>query len=287
MIVEKPNKIKYVGKTKQKIKKRIHDHVRESFKLKTKKDLWIQSVINDGNSIDYIILEECDKFNWSDREKEWINKLEDLTNTSSGGDGGRGLIYTLTYEELKEWVHENLNFIKSSHQWRIYVTNNKIPNFVPKHPKESYKKRGWVSWEDFLKNHSVEKRSNSNEFFTYLEAKEYINKFNITSSKQWKLFLKNNTIDDKMPSAPDFVYSKTNEWVSWGEFLNTGNIHNRDKKFLTYSNASNAVKILGLKNYKDWEVYIKENGLINGIPRHPQRYYKKHGGWCSWCDFLS
>ena len=32
------SKIKYIGKTKQKISKRIHDHIRESYKLKTKKD---------------------------------------------------------------------------------------------------------------------------------------------------------------------------------------------------------------------------------------------------------
>ena len=43
---ENINVIKYVGKTHQKITKRIHNHIRESYKLKTKKDIWLQSVIS-------------------------------------------------------------------------------------------------------------------------------------------------------------------------------------------------------------------------------------------------
>ena len=89
-----------------------------------------------------------------------------------------------------------------------------------------------------------------------------------------------------MPSAPYVVYRKTNEWEGWGGFLNTGTKHNKDKILLDYESAKIIVSKLKLKNYSYWENYISCNGLIKGIPRHPQRYYKKKGEWLSWGDFL-
>ncbi len=88
-----------------------------------------------------------------------------------------------------------------------------------------------------------------------------------------------------MPSAPFVVYKKTGEWSSWGEFLGTGRIHGKNKVFMKYCEAKKMVSNIGLKKYVDWEVYIKLNGLIDGVPRHPQRYYKDDG-WVSWGEFL-
>lgn len=281
--------IKYVGKTVQKMKKRVHDHIRESYKLKTKKDKWLQDVISNNYNIEYKILDVCFEDSWVSKEKYWIDKIDDLTNTSPGGDGGRGLIYTKSYNEIKNWVHDNLPFIGTSYEWREYIKNNKLPKFIPRDPVSSYKKRGWSGWSDFLKHPRINstRRANNTVFYPYSKAKEYVNKLNIKTSKEWVKYVKNNTIDKMMPTSPDVVYGKTNEWVSWGEFLGTGNKHNKDKKFLKYSKAKDIVSNFGLSKRIEWDKYIANNGLIYMVPRHPNRYYKKSGDWISWGDFLT
>ena len=127
---ENLDEIKYIGKTYQNIKKRIHDHIRESKKLKTKKDIWIQETLNKNLKITYKIIEECDESNWLIREKYWIKKLKKLTNISKGGDGGRGLLATKTYDELKDFVLKNASNVKNSKEWINFVINNPEFNFV-------------------------------------------------------------------------------------------------------------------------------------------------------------
>ena len=178
--------IKYVGKTCQKISKRIHDHIRESYKLKTKKDIWIQDVINNSNKIQYIILEECDESNWCEKEKKWISSFEDLTNISKGGDEGRKLKAKLTYQDLRSFSHKNMTDVKNSIDWVYFVKNNTQYNFLPKYPYASYKNRGWVSWEDLLINYNGSNSNRRNAFreiFSYDECVSYLVNFSFKSKK--------------------------------------------------------------------------------------------------------
>jgi len=281
-----PNEIRYIGKTKQKVSKRVKDHIRDSIKLITSKDKWIIDTINSGGAISYVIIEEVNEFNWDERERYWIKFYPNLTNTSSGGQGGRGIIHKISYEELKKWVVKNAYHISNANEWFKFVKNNKN---LPFNPKEIYKNRGWISWDDFLPNYKrfLNKRPNYGNFFNYNEAKKYVKKLGIKSFRDWKKYIKSNKISDRMPSAPYIVYKKTKEWKGWGEFLGTNAIHNKDKIFMNYEDTKIIVKKLNLKNYGDWENYIKVNGLIDGIPRHPQRFYKKTNDWVSWDDFLN
>jgi len=284
-----PSIIKYVGKTIQNPKKRINDHISQSKKLLTTKDEWIQGVILNGGNINYEILEEVSKKDWYEKEKYWISKFSGLTNTSSGGQGGRGFTFNLTYEELKVWVCKNLNFIESGNEWKRYIRKNGNFGILPLDPQLSYKNRGWESWSDLLPNYvgDINKRSRFKKHYTYNQAKKYIKKLNIKTSKEWKEYLKKYKVDGRMPSAPYVVYGKIGQWISWGEFLGTNNLHNKDKIFYTYNKAKKIVKNLKLTNYTNWENYIKINGSIKGVPRHPQRYYKKNKEWVSWVDFLT
>ena len=83
-----PNEIRYVGKTKMKLTKRIQYHVEESRrKLKgTYKIHWINKLLNENIRPKGIILEECNEDNWQEREKFWIAKLNNLTNSTKGGE---------------------------------------------------------------------------------------------------------------------------------------------------------------------------------------------------------
>lgn len=82
------NVIRYVGKSEN-LEKRIKDHFFEAYNSKNKsynlpKSRWIRKHID----IKYVILEECTKDNWAEREIFWISNLPNLLNLSKGGDGG-------------------------------------------------------------------------------------------------------------------------------------------------------------------------------------------------------
>lgn len=216
---EEPTKIKYVGKTHQKMNKRIHDHVRESFKLKTKKDVWIQSVLKKSYEIDYVIIEECNKTNWLEREIYWIKTLVDLTNTSKGGDGGRGLLAVKPYNEIREFAHKHMVNVTNSSEWVKFVEDNPQYEFLPKYPYASYKNRGWISWKDLLINYGGinDRRNTFRKMYNYQECKEYIKQYNIVGRRRFKEIVKK--LDTRVPSMPDSYYKKTGEWVNWMDFL--------------------------------------------------------------------
>ena len=221
-----PNIIRYVGKADNplnRLKRHIHN-TKYSFNVNKKlthKDYWI---IQENYEIDIIILEECDKDVWIDREKHHMSIYENLTNTSEGGKGGSGIKYKLTYNEVKDWVSNNLN-IKSKSEWYKHLSH--LPDFITHYPREVYLKRGWISWIDFL--NSKNKWDNNVNYLTYNEAKTIIHELKIRSGFEYKEFVKNNKIPKNIPNRPERFY-KNRGWVSMGDFLGTGRIANQYKK---------------------------------------------------------
>lgn len=281
---KEPERIKYVGKTHQKVNKRIHDHIRESYKLKTKKDYWIQSVLSNLGDINIKIIEICDQTNWLEKEKYWISRLDDLTNTSKGGDGGRGLKSTMTYEELRNFAHVYMKYVNNSKSWIKFVIDN--PQYkIPKYPYASYKNRGWVGWHDLLLNYSGNdnKRNTYKKLFTYSESKKRLSKLNIKNKKEFKKLSK--TLQIGIPTQPDTFYKKRNEWISWGNFLSNDNKFHKNKEFLSYKNARDKIKHIGLASAKEYRKYIQTSDLI--LPFEPDRFYKRRNEWINWKDFLS
>ena len=46
-------------------------------------------------------------------------------------------------------IGKNFN-IKSKNNWYSFLKSYKIPDFIPKTPREVFLNKGWVSWGDFL-----------------------------------------------------------------------------------------------------------------------------------------
>lgn len=100
---------RYIGKTYN-LKLRLKEHIREAFsvKLPTHKINWIKSVINNGKNINIKCIEEANEDNWQEREKYWISKYDNLTNSTEGGECGRTIFYTMSYKHLFLKNHPNL-----------------------------------------------------------------------------------------------------------------------------------------------------------------------------------
>lgn len=225
--VNNSHEIRYIGKADNPLKrlKRHIQNTKYSFKhnkILTHKDRWLKSI---NFNIGYIILEECDKNKWQDVEIGYINKFNNLTNTSSGGMGGAGLIYKLSFDDVKLWVKTNTE-INSKSKWYEYIENNDLPNFIPNNPREVFLNKGWISWGNFLGTGRV--WDNIVNYLDYSNAKKIIKELNIKTGLDYKNFVKNNLIPENIPNRPERYYKKRG-WVSWGDFLGTGRVANQLK----------------------------------------------------------
>jgi hypothetical protein len=78
--------VKYIGKTKQNLKRRLSMHIRQ--KSRCKKSLWIKSLIDSGLSPDIVLIEICNNKNWKQCEIYQISIYNELLNENKGGGGG-------------------------------------------------------------------------------------------------------------------------------------------------------------------------------------------------------
>lgn len=268
-------KIRYIGKANDP-EMRLKRHIRQYNIGNTHKNNWIKKCISENKIINYVIIEEVNINNWQEREKFWISEFRDLTNTSSGGIGGSGKIYTISYEDCKKWVQSNL-LVKSIKQWR----SSNIPEFIPKHPNIVFSKNGWISWGDFFGTNRIQDNKKSKIYLSYNDAKRWIYDNNIIcTSINWK-----NINPINIPSRPQRYY-KNKGWVNWCDFLSNDNlIQNQKKIFLSYKECVNWIKNnYEIKTHKDFK--IKRKSFPNFIPTNPNIHFLKNNEWISWEKFF-
>jgi len=166
------SKIRYIGKSDDP-KKRLKRHLQQVNDSKTHKNCWIKKQISENREINYLIIEEVSIDNWKEREKYWLyffpdppkppedvlvksprNPTQYFKNNGwiSWGDflGTNNIqdnlkINYLSYDDSKNWIVLQ-NIKTTSKNWKLL----NLPNFIPRRPERYYKKRGWVSWSDFL-----------------------------------------------------------------------------------------------------------------------------------------
>lgn len=279
------NDIRYVGKTNN-LEKRLYEHLSDTIRnCKTYKHNWIRKELKKGNQIKIKILEKCNNNDWIEKEKYWIKKLPNLTNHTGGGDGGHGLLYTISYEDAKKIAHR-LN-IKSGNDWEKNHKNIKNKYNLPFNPNITFKNNGWISWGDFLGTNKIQDNKIVEKYISYNEAKNYIKNYIIANTiEEWKMKLKNNEIPETIPNRPDRFYANKNRgWVSWGDFLGTNRLAHKNKNFVSYEEAKKLIKPLNIKSRSEWRKYNKKVIENLNIPLTPSSTYKNNG-WISMGDFL-
>jgi len=123
----------------------------------------------------------------------------------------------------------------------------------------------------------------SKNFLTYDEAKKFAKKNNLKSARFWFELDASGNMPDNLPSRPDNTY-KNKGWTTWGDFLGTGRISDNLKKFRTFSDSRNFVRLLGLKSVAQWQKYASSGKRPKDIPGSPPEVYKTR--WTTWGDFL-
>jgi superfamily II DNA or RNA helicase len=181
----------------------------------------------------------------------------------------------LSYDEAREILI--LNGIKSHKKLREFLKSDERSSNFPGNPKHNYLNNGWVSWEHFF---DIEKR----EFLAFDEAKKFIHGLNMKNRDEWREYCKSDKKPNNIPANPNTVYKK-NGWINMGDWLGTGNLSNRDKKFRPFKEARQFVHSLNLKNIEEWLNYAKSQHIPSDIPTYPDKPYKKNG-WINWADWL-
>lgn len=271
--------IRYVGKSDNP-EYRLKRHIYQRNDSKTHKNNWINKLLKNNEKLLYKILEVVDYDKWSEKEKIWISKFDNLVNTSEGGLGGASIKYNITYLECKKWIVDNLVYIDSKTKWYTNVSN--LPVFIPKNPRETFLKRGWISWGDFLSTNRIQDNKKI-AYISYKDAKKYIvdNSLTQLTSKDWRKI----EIPIFIPRRPERYY-KNRGWIDWSDFLSNDKIQNQKKVFLDYDEFILYVNknVISLGNRNDWRSIVKT--LPNYIPSEPSLYYKGKG-WISWKDFFN
>lgn len=178
----------------------------------------------------------------------------------------------ISYNEAKKIVNEN--DIKNNIEFKKWVKEN-LQTKIPKAPEITYKNRGWISWADFLETDNYY----SKDFPSYEEAKSILFNLNINSQKEYLKWLKKENIN--LPTNPCVIYKE--EWVSFSDYLNSTNISNSKKEFITYQECE---KIISNKGFKSINEFIKWKERPNNIPSRPDVLYKGKG-WVSWSKLLN
>jgi group I intron endonuclease len=111
------NEVRYIGKTKKKLYRRLSEHIATSKNLKDHRAKWIQSLLRQNLSPKIELLEMCFEKNWQETEKFWIRTLKflgvNLVNQNEGGCGNNGHKFS---EESKQKISMSLTGKKQSRE---------------------------------------------------------------------------------------------------------------------------------------------------------------------------
>jgi hypothetical protein len=207
----------------------------------------------------------CDQWiSWYD----WLGTRRTTTNRKQ----------FLLFEEAREIVRKEK--LKDAREYNCFIKKQAFNLPMPSHPEKVYKQQ-WISWYDWL----------GNEFLSFEEARNIVlkdaKKYGINGWDDWQDdYVKNNKIPTNIPRQPHLVY-KTSGWKSWGHWLGTNRVANKNKVFLPYSDALKIVR-KDAKKYNitrnTWNEYCKTKKPHN-IPSNPYDVYKNKG-WVSFGEWL-
>jgi len=171
--------------------------------------------------------------------------------------------------------------LKSETEWRKYYKSGKKPGDIPAGPKQVYKKE-WKSLGDWLGTGRI--ADQLKQYRPFPEARAFIHSLKLKSQTDWNRYYKSSKKPRDIPSAPERVY-KNKGWTSMGEWLGTGSVAFRYKKWRSFNEARKFVISLKLKSVTEWSQISKSKNLPQDIPATPSKTYKDKG-WKNWGDWL-
>jgi hypothetical protein len=167
-----------------------------------------------------------------------------------------------------------------------------LPANIPIAPRSLYCDSGWLGLGDWLGTNKI--ATHLREYLPFKEARSFVRLLKLKGQHEWRAFCKGELpqkglLPANLPAAPDRIYAAEG-WKGFGDWLGTGTIAPRQRKYLPFEEAREFVRSLKLKNQKEWSAFCKgqipEKGLLPAnIPITPYTIYEKKG-WKGLGDWI-
>ena len=115
---------------------------------------------------------------------------------------------------------------------------------------------------------------NKKNFRSFEEAREFARSLGLKGQKEWLNYSKSGKRPDDIPTNPNVVY-KNKGWKGMGDFLGTGTIATINREYLSFKEAREFARTLGLKGWKEWRDYSKSENKPDDMPSYPSQVYSK------------
>ena len=179
----------------------------------------------------------------------------------------------LSFEEARNFMKEN--GILSYNEWKIFRKEKKIEK-IPFKLERTY----FANWQG-------SKHFFDTEIFSFDEAKRYIQKYNLKSSRDYFEFISNKNLNKKLPGVPYRVY-KDCGWENWQDFLGYEEEKRGANKraYMDFKDLKKLILSFNFKSSSEYIKYISQEDIKkeNKFSSQPQKIYKSE--WNGWADFL-
>src|SRR5438552_2177299 len=118
-------------------------------------------------------------------------------------------------------------------------------------------------------------------FLPFPDARELVRSLGLKSQVEWWAYCASGKKPYNIPASARRVYRK--EWAGWGDFLGTGRVANKNRRFLPFKQARHFVHSLGLRSSKEWVAYCQSGRKPDNVPAQPSKVYR---GWAGIGDWL-
>jgi superfamily II DNA or RNA helicase len=231
-------------------------------------------------------------FEWDERLTQTIDVAKLVQELEIKCWGRLAKISWRPFEEAREYAR-SLNLIDNL-EWKRHC--RKGPKFhpqdIPYYPDQTYAKKGWVSWGDWLGTGRISYRKRN--LMDFKLAREFVHGLKLKNQKEWTDFCKGllpdkGNLPQDIPATPWAAY-KNKGWISTGDWLGTANVAHRLKRWENFNKARAFARSLKLKNWSEWEKYCK--GLRRDLPSKPDNIPTyanatyENEGWISVGDWL-
>lgn len=236
---------------------------------------------------------------FSDPRKSKVDIVQALGRAlrkKEGKEWGYVVLPIIYDEETQEIDNENFQEILSvvrglaSNDERIveYFKEKNDPKSSRKKSKDQFQLEVFSEFldEEELSNQLEIRIWNKLSAFNWMpfeDAREFIQSLNIRGQKEFKLYLKSSDRNLNIPTAPHLVYSESG-WISYGDFLGTGNEASWLKEFKSFEDSRKFVHSLGIKGESQWREYNKSGKRPKDIPASPKNQYPNE--WKGFGDWL-
>lgn len=210
------------------------------------------------------------------KDQGWQN-LGDWLGT---GTVAPRLIQYRSFEKAREFAR-SLNLTNGS-EWRKYSKSSDLPSDVPASPGNVYKDSGWLGMGDWLGTGRT--ATHLRAYRPFEDARTFVRTLGLKNQDEWRNYCKSDQLPTDVPRVPSKVY-RDQGWVGMGDWLGTGYVANRARKYRSFESARDFAKSLDLTGQLAWREYCKSGALPPDVPAAPWGAYKDTG-WKGLRDWL-